>query len=340
MNLEVLLAPISQDLPCGPDLEYDADFMALEQASQGKPERQTGEVVIAAEEPNWLDVRQRAETLFLRTKDLRVAMLLARALIHTDGMVGLASCLKLLHGLMITYWDSVHPALDPDEANNPDMRLNVLAGLANPDTVLRDVRAVNFASTGSHVRLSVRDVLVATRKLPSVGSEGIPTQTEIEEVLRLPENASSVQAMGETLTVLNEMHNFLGEKVGYDRVPDLQPLKDMLKAVVQLCASSASTLGAEKMTAEGDGTSVIAEGTASGLVPSMPGEIRSREDAVHMLERICEFIERTEPANPAPLFIRRGQRLMTKNFVEIMQDLAPDSLNQIKQITGVEPKKS
>lgn len=79
---------------------------------------------------------------------------------------------------------------------------------------------------------------------------------------------------------------------------------------------------------------------ASALAPAVPGEIRSREDAVRALERICEYIERTEPANPAPLFIRRGQRLMTKNFVEIMQDLAPDSLGQIKQITGFDPKKT
>lgn len=69
------------------------------------------------------------------------------------------------------------------------------------------------------------------------------------------------------------------------------------------------------------------------------GAIQSREEAVRLLDKICEFIERTEPANPAPLFIRRGQRLMTKNFVEIIQDLAPDSLNQIKQITGLEIKK-
>jgi type VI secretion system protein ImpA len=76
------------------------------------------------------------------------------------------------------------------------------------------------------------------------------------------------------------------------------------------------------------------------LAMMVPGEIHSREDAVRMLEKVCEFIERTEPANPAPLFIRRGQRLMTKNFVEILQELAPESLNQLKQITGIEPKKS
>lgn len=83
-----------------------------------------------------------------------------------------------------------------------------------------------------------------------------------------------------------------------------------------------------------------ADGEIGSPVPAIPGEIHSREDVVRMLEKICEFIERTEPANPAPLFIRRGQRLMTKNFVEIIQDLAPDSLNQIKQITGFEPKKT
>jgi type VI secretion system protein ImpA len=91
-----------------------------------------------------------------------------------------------------------------------------------------------------------------------------------------------------------------------------------------------NTEGAAQMPADGD----------KELMMTVPGEIRSREDAVRMLEKICEFIERTEPANPAPLFIRRGQRLMTKNFVEILQELAPESLNQLKQITGIEPKKS
>ena len=342
MDLEALLTPISPALPCGPDLEYDPDFIALEQASQGKPERQTGQVIIAAEEPNWLDVKHRAESLFSRTKDLRVAMLFVRALTHTDGMVGLASGLKLLHGLLVNYWDSVLPGLDADEDNDPSTRLNVLASLANPATFLRDVRTVNFVSTGSHARLSVRDVLVAMSKLPA-GGTGVPTQNEIEDILRLPENAPSVQAMNETLLILNEMHNFLGEKVGYDHIPDLQPLKDMLKTVVQLCPS---TSGADNMNAKVDEATATASeaagtgGTVSSAQSQTSGEIRSRDDVVRMLEKICEFIERTEPANPAPLFLRRGQRLMGMNFVEIVQDLAPESLNQIKQITGFEPKKS
>ena len=62
----------------------------------------------------------------------------------------------------------------------------------------------------------------------------------------------------------------------------------------------------------------------------------SRADAIRALETICEFIERTEPASPAPLLIRRAQRLMKKNFVEIIQDLAPDSMSQIRNVAGID----
>ncbi|MGH8762327.1 MAG: ImpA family type VI secretion system protein, partial [Nitrosospira sp.] len=169
------------------------------------------------------------------------------------------------------------------------------------------------------------------------GGADIPIRAEIEEILGLPENVSSVQALGDALIPVNEIHNFLGEKVGYDRVPDLQPLKDIVKTVLQVCPKNS---GAEKMAKDVEGTVVAPTVEDRGLVSIVSGEINSRADAVRMLDKICEFIEKTEPANPAPLFIRRGQRLMTKNFVEIMQDLAPDSLNQIKQITGLEPKKT
>lgn len=339
MEIDRLLEPISPDSPCGPDLEYDPDFMALEQAGQGKPERQTGEVIIAAEEPNWIDVRQRAETLFARTKDLRVIVLLTRALTHSDGMVGLASGLKLLLDLLTSYWENVHPGLDPDEG--PVTRLNVLGSLGkslrDPDTVLRDVRGVNFVSTGSHARLSVRDVLITQGKFAAANNEGVPTQAEAEEVLRLPENTTSVQAMRDALVSLNGIYTLLDEKVSRDLMPDLQSLQDMLKTVLQLCGSNPET---RNKPMDVNGIAVpLADGEMGNRVPAISGEIHSREDVVRMLEKICEFIERTEPANPAPLFIRRGQRLMTKNFVEIIQDLAPDSLNQIKQITGFESKK-
>jgi type VI secretion system protein ImpA len=57
---------------------------------------------------------------------------------------------------------------------------------------------------------------------------------------------------------------------------------------------------------------------------------------VRQLDRICEWIERHEPTNPAPILIRRAQRLMNKSFMEIMRDLAPDGVAQIENLAGPE----
>ena len=66
----------------------------------------------------------------------------------------------------------------------------------------------------------------------------------------------------------------------------------------------------------------------------LAGEVRSRDQALRALDLVCRYLERHEPSNPAPLFIRRAQRLMTKNFLEIMKDLMPDSLPHLEGLAG------
>ena len=84
---------------------------------------------------------------------------------------------------------------------------------------------------------------------------------------------------------------------------------------------------------------------ASGLcvlaAPAKPSEMRSfnTDLVVRMLDLVCGYLERHEPSNPAPLFIRRAQRLMTKNFVDIVRDLLPDSLSNLEKLAGELEKK-
>jgi type VI secretion system protein ImpA len=51
---------------------------------------------------------------------------------------------------------------------------------------------------------------------------------------------------------------------------------------------------------------------------------------------VCEWLERNEPSNPAPLLIRRSQRLMTKSFIDIIRDLVPDGLSQVEKLAGTD----
>jgi type VI secretion system protein ImpA len=64
------------------------------------------------------------------------------------------------------------------------------------------------------------------------------------------------------------------------------------------------------------------------------GDILSREDVVRALDRICNYYERNEPSSPIPLLLQRCKRLVSLSFVEILKDLAPDSMKQIDMVAG------
>lgn len=332
VDSEALLAPIAGDAPGGPDLTYDPEFMALEQAGQGKNEQQFGDTVIPAEEPNWRDVRQRAEAQLQRSKDLRVAVLLARALTRMEGMEGLAAGLEIIRELLVRYWDTLHPALDHDDNDDPTMRLNALGPLSDAETFLREIRSTEIVASAQHGRVSVRDVLVATGKLPAAGGESL-SESQIEAILRAvtaenPAPAKAAMAAAEAVAALEAV---LSEKGVLTQAPDLRPLNDVLHALAPFCSAALGTVaGAGEDPESGD--------PGQPGAARSPGEIRTREDAVQMLENVCRFIERTEPSNPAPLLIRRAQRLMSRSFVEIIQELAPESLDQIQKLAGLGEK--
>ena len=79
----------------------------------------------------------------------------------------------------------------------------------------------------------------------------------------------------------------------------------------------------------------------AGLTPHpIAGEIQSREDVVRMLDKICDFYRKEEPSSPVPYIIERAKRWVKMNFMELMGDLAPDSVKDIERITGEKPKES
>lgn len=335
MKLEDLLAETAEEPPCGPNLEYDADFLALEQQAQGKPEQQFGDTVIAAEPPQWGAVRESAVALLARTKDLRVAVPLARAWVNLDGLSGLDAGLSLVRGLLERYWDCVHPQLDPDDGNDPTMRLNALAPLVDSDTMLRELRHVPFIRSRTLGQVLVRDVEVALGKLPAPAEGTVVSQDQIESMARAAaaENPAALEAVRSAAQTLRSLHGLLVEKVGGERAPDVRPLASVLSPLVNVCnaalAAAPTEAGAEAVADTAGGGAAM-----SGGVPAS-GEVRTREDAIRLLDRVCDYLERHEPSNPAPLLIKRAKRLMSMNFVDIINEIAPESLAQVRNIAGI-----
>src|SRR4029453_9700822 len=129
LPIEQWLLPLGPDEPCGPDLEYDPLSLELQDA-MGKPDSQFG----PGEPPAWARVAEFSESLFERTRDLRVAFLWGRAKLNVGGFAALPAVLELFRGLLEEFWDHVHPLPDADD---PEAlaRLSVIGGLDKLDSL-------------------------------------------------------------------------------------------------------------------------------------------------------------------------------------------------------------
>jgi type VI secretion system protein ImpA len=112
-----------------------------------------------------------------------------------------------------------------------------------------------------------------------------------------------------------------------DQFLDFAPLLSLMRPLALLAARLQGATAAPSAIA---GEVMM----AARLVPALSGDIHSREDALGALQRACEWIERNEPGHPAPLLIRRAQRLMSKSFLDIIRDLLPEGVPEVEKIAG------
>lgn len=332
-DTDALLSPLPGDAPCGPELDHDAAFLALQEASAGTPERQYGDKIYPAEPPDWHQVHQHALALARRSRDLRVATWLTRSAAHVQGLVGMVQGLQLMQGLLERHWQHLHPQLDASDDNDPTERISAIWPLLKEDG-LADLRRA--ALTPARGAVTVRDLELAFGGAKAYSGETVPTVEGLTPAIaaaqaQVPALAGAMQA---GLVAVQGMAAAFDQHLGAGRSPDFKPLAALLRvvAVAGQQAQGAAAMQAAPGNAIVPGTPGLA---APGQVPvATPGTIASREDAIRMLQRVSDWIESNEPTNPAPLFIKRAQRLMTKNFLEIIRDLMPDGVGQIEKLAG------
>ena len=337
VQLENLLAALSEDDPCGANLEYDNDFLALEEAARARSgeefaNAETGErLVIEGQGADWVEVRRLCNQLFQRTRDLRVACYYTRALVRTEGFAGLAPGLALIEGLLRQHWETVHPQLDPDDGHDPTMRMNALAPLAAAEALIDDLRSSRLFRSRQGLVLSLRDVEIALGRLSARPGETALSETQIHGLLREADTEAGLGAsLKDALASLGAIGSMLDEHAGAASATDLRPLKALLDGLQR--AWRAALPAGEVSTSDSD--SLTPDAIPPAPAAARQGEINSRDDVLHTLDRLVQYLERAEPTNPAQWLLRRAQRVMHMNFLEAMNELAPDGLTQAERSLG------
>ena len=318
---ESLLEPISADAPCGADLE-DTQLLASFDSY-----RIFGSDTPLGKETEWREIRDKAREALGQSRDLRLLAHLAAAEIRIDGLAAFCDLLTVTDRWLAERWDLVYPRVTDDAV----LRKNALSCFADRMGVVDGLRRAPIVAHRQLGSYSLRDLELANGQLkPAETDSAPPTTAQIEAALTgtpVEELTALAASVNGAATALRNAVTTMQNRGGFESAPDFDLLLKPLTGIEKLLTDHLPSRAAAEGSAPG------AEGTAGGAVAV--GAIKSREDAVRAIDAAAMFFRKNEPSSPVPMLLERAKRLVSKSFLEVLEDIAPESLTEVKKIGGV-----
>jgi len=319
---EALVQPIAPDRPCGEDLE-DTPLLASFDAF-----RVFGQATPYDPVPEWTAIASRATEALCKSKDLRLLAYLGSALLRTDGLPAFAETLTIASAWLETYWKDTYPRIDEDAI----LRRNALNCFADQMAVVDGLRRLPLANHRQHGTFSLRDIEIASGLVPADG-ETPPDEGRINAAFAAMSREAVEQlqqGVGRAQSAVTRIIAKMRDDGGRDAAPSFDPLSSQLAKIdrvlrTQLALRSDGTTGPD-----GDGTDPDHDGG-----PAISGVVRSRQDAIRALDAVSTFFRQHEPSSPVPLLLDRAKRLVSKSFLEVLADIAPEALGQARSAGGL-----
>jgi type VI secretion system protein ImpA len=320
-----LLEAISTDHPCGEDLE-DTQLLASFDAY-----RIFGQSAPLSGDTDWRDIRDRSLEALKTSKDFRLLTHLASATVRTDGIGPFLQLLPVAAHWLETWPDYVFPRVDDDAI----LRRNALNGFADRMAVVDGVRRAPILVHRQLGSLSIRDIEIATgQATPAEGETAVADAAQLNALLSatpLEELGALVTQLDDSVRKLKSVEETMRSSGGVQAAPEfanlLAPLGRTLKLISDHVATRAPVQDAgapaNEAAPSSNGTGVAVNG------------IRSREDATRALDAVAAYFRANEPSSPIPLLLERTKRLVAKDFLAVLEELAPDALAQAKAASGV-----
>lgn len=326
MDFDLLVRPISESAPCGVDLDGAAVLGEFDRL------RVFGQMTPRADGVDWSALRRLATDALSQSKDLRPLAHLAVAELRLSGLANFVVALEAAVTWLNGYWDEVYPRIDDDAI----LRQNSLDAFADRMAVIDALRRFPLVSHRQLGAFSLRDVEIALGTMqPAEGEESAATEAQIETAF----SSADVDALSDLMAQAARavaasaaIETVMREKTRGEAVPDLRLLTEALRKIQDLLVPHLKSLEHSAQADEGPGGEHAAGNTGR---TAAVGPIRTREDAIRSLEAVAEFFRRNEPSSPVPLFADRARRLITMDFVQLLGDIAPGALPEVKGAAGL-----
>jgi type VI secretion system protein ImpA len=326
--VELLVEPLSAETPCGVDLE-DTQLLAGFDAF-----RLFGSVGPLPHDTPWREIRDRSLEALAKSRDLRLLAHLAAAAVRLEGLERFCTVVTVADRWLTDRWEGVYPRVDEDAL----FRKNALNCLADRMAI---VDAVRRAPLVSHKQLGVvtlRDLDLATGQVPPTETDtNVASSAQIEAALAGTPVEELSRIVGQLVAARRALSNIVStmqSRGGFESAPDFDALSKPLARMDKLLADHLAARAGIAPATPAD-TTVPEEGTSTAGAGADRGEIRSRQDAIRAIDAVALYFRRNEPSSPVPLLLDRAKRLVSKTFIEVLEDIVPDSVAHAKLVGGI-----
>ncbi|RMB35578.1 type VI secretion system protein ImpA [Sphingomonas sp. PP-F2F-G114-C0414] len=315
MTVEDLLEPVSADAPAGEDLSYDAERQRIEEAFEV-----ASLAADVSEAVDWRETIALIEAQSRRTKDVWLAVYLARAGTRTGSLEIVETGCAMLAGLFDRYWDSVHPTLDEygiQGRKGPCESLTRIAEFLGPlqRTVLLTHPRLGSYSGDDFARFARDGDAAEGYGLFRAALNDTPLDV-LETVLgRLDQIEASLRQADAILT----REAAAADETGTNFAPTFEVLSAIRRAVAPHAGVEVEAVADRMEEPASDIEAPPSKGTAVGRVDS-------REDVMRALDAISDYYQRREPSSPIPVALRRVRGWIGLDFMAIIKDIAPNSV--------------
>lgn len=266
-----------------------------------------------------------------RGKDLRLMPFLAAASTLNDGLQGYAACLKLSAALLQNFPETLFPLPDEDDPADVWQRSNAVSDLLSGDEIQALIGPALVVDARQSGRVTLADLVGGLR-----GDSPVSEVSASDLAMAL--NEVGPERVQQTLSLLHEVEASIDGLVrafdgGSMSTPRLASTFRRAASRIEDFVGGVAT--DDKPTSSG--VTVQALSSPDGGATLRSGGLQSREDAQRQLRDLIRFLEKIDPSHPAPLLLKRADRLLGMSFFEIIKDMAPNALSDIERIVGAEP---
>ena len=357
IDLDALLAPISDENPGGDSLRYSGIYDEIAEARRADIDIAQGEWQTELKTADYRKVVEVAvNALTTLSKDLQIAAWLGEALINLHGFAGLRDGLKLMAGLHENFWDGAFPIV---EEGDQEGRANAVSWLeSNAAKAVRDVpitagAGLSFNNWQDAKRFDIPANLASLDAEAQERWNDLRAQAERENRTTADKwklaTAATRRAFCEEMqftfdecrAASNELDSVIEAKYERNQMPGLSALR---KALDEVGAQTKKLLERKRIeepdpadTAAENGSWSDEEDGGSGSTGIGSGPIKGRPEALRRLEEVAAFFQKTEPHSPVSYLVQRAVKWGNMPLESWLEEVIKDDnvLGQLRETLGL-----